>query len=193
MAPRPFIGEQDYRLGEVETSKLGVDRDGDDGAGMRDVLGLEPRPLGSEQDRTAARHRVDFGRHFRWIDDRQEEFPAAHRRGKDRGAIGNGVGHRREYFGVGQNRIRSACRRAGLGIGPAIARGDEAKLGQPEIEHCPRGFADILTELRADEDDDRAKAVHNSLPSNPGPSGGTGVPSTASAISAKSPASVKSL
>jgi hypothetical protein len=42
------------------------------------------------------------------------------------------------------------------GIGPAIARGDEAHFGQAEIEHRPRRLADILAQLRANKNDDRS-------------------------------------
>ena len=50
-----------------------------------------------------------------------------------------------------------------VGIGPAVARGDQPHLGQPEIEHRARRLADILAELRADQDDDgRAGGRHSS-------------------------------
>ena len=50
-ALRPFIGDQDHRLGEVERAEFGIDRHGDDRAGERDIVGFEPRSLRPEQDR----------------------------------------------------------------------------------------------------------------------------------------------
>jgi hypothetical protein len=40
-----------------------------------------------------------------------------------------------------------------LVIGPAVAGSDQSEIGNPEIRHGPRGEADILAELRLDQDD----------------------------------------
>ena len=50
-----------------------------------------------------------------------------------------------------------------------VARRDEAHPGQPEIEHRPRRLADVLAELRADEDDDRGQGRGVSCRRHPAP------------------------
>ena len=37
----------------------------------------------------------------------------------------------------------------------AVARGNQSKFGQPEVEHGPRRLADILAKLRPDQHDGR--------------------------------------
>ena len=46
----------------------------------------------------------------------------------------------------------------GIGIGPAVARGDEAHMFKPEIQHRARGGADILAHLRAREHHQRGRS-----------------------------------
>ena len=101
--------------------------------------------------------------------------------------VGDGVGHRVEELGLFEHDVGAARGRTCVGIGPAIARCDDAHFGEAEIEHGPGRLADILAELRADEDDDRRRrgAAHSNLP-------GSGGSPTSSAISAKSLASEKS-
>ena len=48
---------------------------------------------------------------------------------------------------------RAGRRRVRLVVGPAVARGDQPQIGEPEIGHGARGKADILAELRVDEND----------------------------------------
>src|SRR3546814_10443791 len=50
-----------------------------------------------------------------------------------------------------QHHVRARRRRPGIRIGPAVARGHQPHLDQPEIQHGPRRLADILAKLRADE------------------------------------------
>ena len=64
------------------------------------------------------------------------------------------VGQRFVNGGVFQHLVRAGCCRPRAGIGPPVARGHEPHFGQPEIKHCPRGLADVLPKLGADEDDD---------------------------------------
>jgi hypothetical protein len=54
---------------------------------------------------------------------------------------------------IGKHDIRARSSGACRWIGPAIARGDEAEAGEPEIEHRARGLADVFAELGADEND----------------------------------------
>jgi isochorismate pyruvate lyase len=55
LALRPFIGEQDHRLGEIEAAEFGIDRHGDDRARDGNIVGLEARALGAEEDRGSPR------------------------------------------------------------------------------------------------------------------------------------------
>ncbi len=96
---------------------------------------------------------------------------------RDRGC--DAVVHLRPF----DHHVRPAGGGAGGGVGPAVAGGDEAHLGQPEIEHRPRRLADILAELRADEDDNGGRACAHPLPTS----------LTLPANSSKSRASRKSL
>ena len=63
-------------------------------------------------------------------------------------------------------------RRTGRGgvrlvVRPAVARADQPQIGQPEIGHGARGKADILAELRVDENDGRRRrgSFQRSVPS----------------------------
>ena len=52
---------------------------------------------------------------------------------------------------------RAGRRRVRLVVGPAVARADQPQIGEPEIGHGARGKADILAELRVDENDGRRR------------------------------------
>src|SRR4029450_3368581 len=101
-----------------------------------------------------------------------------------------GPGCRLVRLPLAQHATRSAGCRSGFRIGPAVARSDETHFREAKVQHRPGRLADILAQLRADEDDDRWLAAHRSLL---WPGGGTASFSTRSAISAKSPGSLKSL
>ena len=87
-------------------------------------------------------------------DDRLGDSALAHRGDIDVRAIRHRVGDGLEHLGPFQDDVRAAGGGAGARIGPAVARSDEAQVDQPEIEHRARCLADILAQLRADEDDD---------------------------------------
>ena len=44
-------------------------------------------------------------------------------------------------------------------IGAAVTRIDDAQARQPKIAHRARGHADVLAELRLDQDDDGAREI----------------------------------
>ena len=84
-----------------------------------------------------------------------------HRLGLVMGAGGGGkqqrqVGHRLldgvEQLGVLQDLVGASRRALRRDVRPAVARIDDSQAGQREIAHRPRGHADILAELRLDED-----------------------------------------
>src|SRR3546814_21194167 len=72
---------------------------------------------------------------------------------------GDRLGEAVEHHGIGEHHSGTRRRGPRIGIRPAVARGDEAQLGQSEIEHRARGLADILAELRSDEDDDGGRGL----------------------------------
>ena len=89
---RPFVGAQDHRLGEIERGELRVDRHGDDRAGERDIVGIEPRALWPEHQCRAAGPAVDLLRRLLGREHRLGDPALAHRGGIDIGAIGHGLG-----------------------------------------------------------------------------------------------------
>src|SRR3546814_13807663 len=52
------------------------------------------------------------------------------------------------------NDVRARRGGPGAGVRPAVARGDKAQFGQPEIEHRARRRPDIFTKLGPDKHDD---------------------------------------
>src|SRR3546814_11195933 len=74
-------------------------------------------------------------------------------------SIGDRCGERSEDLRLCRHDVGARRRRAGIGIGPTVARCDEAEFGQPEIEHRARRLADIFAQLRADENDDGAPST----------------------------------
>ena len=54
-----------------------------------------------------------------------------------------------------EHRIGAARRRDRLVVRPAVARAHEAQIVEAAIHHRPRRGADILAELRLDQDDRR--------------------------------------
>ena len=71
------------------------------------------------------------------------------------------IADRRGDVGIELRAVDDAVRAGGGGarllIRPGLPRRHEAELGKPEIGHRTRGEADILRELRADEDDRRRR------------------------------------
>ena len=96
---------------------------------------------------------MDAVRHRLSPQDRHDEVTSTYRRGEHLRAIGDRIPDSIEQLGLLQYNIGAARGRSGIGIGPAIPRRDEPQLREPEIEHRARGFADVLTKLRADEND----------------------------------------
>ena len=68
--------------------------------------------------------------------------------------IGDGLAGRLEKRRAVEHMRRAGGRRMGALLRPAVARRDEAKFAQAEIRHGARHHADILGQLRLDEDDD---------------------------------------
>jgi hypothetical protein len=106
---------------------------------------------------------VDFSRHLFRPDNRDHQIAPANRRSEYQAAVSNCFGCRIEDLGIVEDNVRAAGRGTCFRIGPAIARAHQPHFGQPEVEHCPRSFADILAELRTNEDDNGWFAAHSSF------------------------------
>ena len=80
-------------------------------------------------------------------------------------AVGDGIGQRLKNLRLIENEVRARCRRACVRVGPTVAGRDEPHFGQPEIQHGAGRLADILAQLRADEDYDggRGGGVHRTI------------------------------
>src|SRR6201999_950332 len=59
-----------------------------------------------------------------------------------------------EQFDIIQDMVGAGGGTAGMDVRPAVARIDDAKPRQREIAHRTRGHADVLAELRLDQNDD---------------------------------------
>ena len=65
------------------------------------------------------------------------------------------VGQIVEQHGVVENAVGARGRALRVNIGPAVARLDEPQTPESEIGHDAGRRADVLAELRLDQDDDR--------------------------------------
>ena len=120
------------------------------GRSVRGRTGCRSRWPASALARSDAR-RLDGAAH------RLEAVALARRRGEDeiadrrspRARVSNTVAAIDHMVGLARRGARLVAR-------PAVARIDEPQLGQAEIGHGARHHADVLAELRLDEDDRRA-------------------------------------
>jgi hypothetical protein len=79
--------------------------------------------------------------------------------GKQQRAVGDRLLDRVEQLDVIQDMVGAGGGAPGMDVRPAIARIDDPKPRQPEIAHRARGHADVLAELRLDQDDDGASEL----------------------------------
>ena len=79
--------------------------------------------------------------------------------GEQQRAIGDRLLHGVEQLDLVQDVIRAGGGALRAHIGPAVARIDDAQARQPEIAHRTRGHADVLAELRLDQDHDGAGQI----------------------------------
>ncbi len=120
---------------------------------------MQARALAAEQDAGVA-----AGRDLRRAS-RAAASGADHRLGLIVGARGGreqqrAVGDRRldgvEQLDLVEDVVGAAAARCARNIGPAVARLDDAQPRQPEIAHGARRHADVLAELRLDQNHGRA-------------------------------------
>src|SRR6266851_8010677 len=76
--------------------------------------------------------------------------------GEQERAVGDRLSNSIEQLDLIQNMIGAGGRAPGMHIGPAIARIDDAQARQPKVAHRTRGHADVLAELRLDQNDNGA-------------------------------------
>ncbi len=124
-SPRPFIGQQDHRLGEVQGRERGIDRDGHDRFRERDLLSLEARALRPEEDRRSCRRGRDLASHRLRGEDRHDKVAATDGRRIDGRAVGDRILDRVEHLRLFEHAVRAARRWSGVRIGPAVARRHE--------------------------------------------------------------------
>ena len=84
-------------------------------------------------------------------------------RGEQQVEIGNRLLDRVEQLGAFENVVGAGRRALGGDIGPAVARVDDAQPIKREIAHGACGHADILAELRLDQDDRGAVEIEAGL------------------------------
>ena len=126
--------------------------------GEGQLVVAEPHALGAEEDAAAlpfGTPRPELGRGALGRGDRLHHLPRPGARGVKRMQIGRGRLHAREELSRPDHLIGTGSRRLGLGIGPAVAGPYQAQIREAAIEHGARGKADVLAELRLDENDRR--------------------------------------
>ena len=84
-------------------------------------------------------------------------------RGKQQVEIGNRLLDGRKQLGALEDMVGTGRRALGGDVGPAVARVDDAQAIKREIAHGPRSHADILAELRLDQNDRRAVEIEAGL------------------------------
>ena len=157
----PLVGDHQHRLRQVERREGGIDRQRDDAVGERDLGVLQAVALAPEQhaDRLAG---GDARRHQRG---RPPRVPitgfawscarAVVASTKVQSAIACSTVV--EQPRLVEDAVGAGGRHPGARVGPAVARLDQAQPRQAEIRHGARGGADVVAQLRLDQDDDRAR------------------------------------
>jgi hypothetical protein len=152
----PLIADQQHRLRQIERGEAGIDRKGDDPVGERDLLVLQAVTLAAEQDADLAAAR-DLGRDLARGGGRRDDglglIVGARGGGEQQRAVGDRLLDGVEQLDLIQNMIGAGGRALRTDIGPAVARIDDPQARQPEIAHRARGHADVLAELRLDQND----------------------------------------
>ena len=158
----PFVTHQQHGLRQIERGEARIDGIGDDAVGQRHLLVEQAGALAAEQDADMAAGRDLRGR----LSGRR--FRRHHGLGLIVGARGGreqqrAVGDRRfnglEQFDPVEDMIGARGCALRRDIGPAVARVDDAQPCQAEIAHGARRHADVLAELRLDQNDGGADAL----------------------------------
>ena len=154
----PFVADQQHRLSEVQGQKARVERHRQHRVGQGQIVVQEAGTLRPEQD-AAGFVRGDAGAHFARRLARRHLAPdhaaVARGGGIDMDEIGDRRRDRRVEPGLVEHRV-GAARRGNRPLGrPAVARPHQPQIVERAVHHRPRRGADILAELRLDQDDRR--------------------------------------
>jgi len=156
-ALEPFVADQQHGLGEVERGKTRIDREGDDPVGEPDLLVGQAPALAAEQDAAPAAAR-DVPGDLAGCGLRPDHglglVVGARRGGEQQVEVGDRLLHRVEQFDLFQNVVCAGRGALGGDVGPAVPGVDDAQAAQGKVAHGARGHADVLAELRLDQDDD---------------------------------------
>ena len=79
--------------------------------------------------------------------------------GEQQRAVGDRLLDRVEQLDMVQDMIGAGGRAPGVNVRPAVARIDDPQTRQPEIAHGARGHADVLAELRLDQNHDGPRKI----------------------------------
>ena len=154
-----LIAHQQHRLRQVQRGKTRIDRKGDDPVGERDLLVLQAVALPAEQDTGPAAGPDmgdDLGGGLLGADHRLGLVVGAGRGGEQQRQVGDRLLDGIEQLRPLQNLVGAGRRPLRGDVRPAVARVDNSQARQREIAHGARGHADILAELRLDEDHNRS-------------------------------------
>ena len=162
----PLVGDDQHRLRQIERGEGRIDRQRDDAVGERDLVVLEPVALAPEHHADGLAGR-DLRRHqLRRLLRRHHRLGLVvrpRRGGEHEGQVGDrrldACRTARPRRARGRRR-RPRPRRA---VGPAVARLDQPQPRQAEIRHGARRRADIVAELRLDQDHHRRRRLDPAL------------------------------
>ena len=162
----PFVADDQHRLREIERGEGRIDRQRDDRVGEPDLVVLEPPALAPEQQRDVLAGR-DARRHLRAAASgaRPRASPDRARAPSSRARTCN----RRSppprvsnSFAASSTRSAPEAARRARGFGQPSRGLTSRSSRQAEIRHRARGRADVLAELRLDQNHDRRRRLRPS-------------------------------
>ncbi len=160
-AGAPLVAEDADRLGEVQRGEAGVDRIGEDRVAEGDRLVRQAGFLAAEEDAGPAGMGREGGDGLRRVEHRLFDTARAGGRGDGEGEARHGGFQRIEHAGGDALLQRAGGHGFGGGVRPAVARGDQAQVGEAEVQHDARSSADVFTQLgRVQEDGGRVQVCH---------------------------------
>ena len=154
----PFVADDHHRLGQVQRRKAGVERHRQHRVGQGQIVVQQPGALRPEQD-AAGLVGGDIAAHLARRLARRHLAPdhaaVARGRGIDMDEIGDRRRDRRVEPRLVEHRVGAARRGDRPRRRPAVARPHQPQIVERAVHHRPRRGADILAELRLDQDDRR--------------------------------------
>ena len=141
---------------QIERGEAGIDREGDDAVRERDLLVLQPVALAPKEDADGTPARDlggDLARGDLRRDHRLGLIVRAGGGGEQQRAVGDRLLDRLEQLDMIQNMIGAGGGALGANVRPAVAGIDDAQPRERKIAHRARGHADVLAELRLDQND----------------------------------------